>query len=306
LAHSTGINKWVLKNARSAGISIEHATWTREVLPEITDILVSIQYNGESIHGWGADRQEELALTKAFAEATERVVVHEQKMTNSNGLAAHTDPTLACELAVNELQERDLFLCHYLTRTPFVRIFSPENKYPELEAWLVMGGIKQNFFHLGNQGIVYLLDGRSAQIPFGFIISISRKNSAAEATDSAVISASRTAHRLYSKHRTLQTLTLNEFRKIKHPSFSHHGELALDVDFANQIAYLFEGAGHTIPELNSAAPALQLFQPQIESLRSCSLHVAHAISDKYQSCSLPIGNRLFYSSPDFIICFDGS
>jgi hypothetical protein len=73
------------------------------------------------VSGRGIAKDLDLSVTKAAAECLERTffLAAEQNVRTTNGLAVHTSLITAASSAMLELIERDLFLCHYLSKTPF-------------------------------------------------------------------------------------------------------------------------------------------------------------------------------------------
>ncbi len=109
---------WLLQNKAELELRVERLHWINEWLPGMHDIRVIIYRGGQSFVGRGIADNPDLALTKAGAEAIERAYCLLNGI-SSCGVAVHTDESLAQLNAKLELIERDLFFCHYLTRTPF-------------------------------------------------------------------------------------------------------------------------------------------------------------------------------------------
>ncbi len=282
MAHPQKLKSWILSAAASKSIRVEQGTWISEFFPTFADISATTNINGEEIAGSAFGENEDLALTKAIAEMLERAIIREHAFPNSNGTAAHITAEAAAIHATQELQERDLFLCHFLTRTPFAAISQPGRKTHMFTQWLQHHKVKLSLYELGSTGALCLIDGRSAAKPFGFIISTSLNETRDEATLSTVLSAGRRAHRILTQNQPLQSLTLNEFSKIDRPNFQHHGQLALNIDYANSIAYLFANG--------SPAGAQPQVNPEIETLMSkkplladCPLVVTRATSPDVQN-----------------------
>lgn len=114
--------RWFLSSADKYSIRVTRYTWTKEYLPGLCDYGVSIALDGRSFQGRGTDFDEQIALSKAIAEAFERAVGFKLGLINSNGLAAHVTKDLAVKTASLELIERDRFLCHFLLRQSFFNL----------------------------------------------------------------------------------------------------------------------------------------------------------------------------------------
>ena len=115
------LSQWLLDNYKELELKATQVKWVREWLPGFSDFEVSITISGKVHRGRGIDRNQNLAFTKAGAEALERAICNENKIL-SCGVATHTDLESAKLNAKTELIERDRFFCHYLTQTPFKKI----------------------------------------------------------------------------------------------------------------------------------------------------------------------------------------
>lgn len=86
---------------------------------------------GKRIYGYGDSERELFAYEKAIAELLEREAMFlcgiPLGIKTTNGLAAHRQTFLAKQTAKIELQERDAFLRHWLTRTPLLKIPDPDD-----------------------------------------------------------------------------------------------------------------------------------------------------------------------------------
>ncbi len=100
--------------------------------------------SGRAIAGLGVDLKEQYAYRKAIFEYFERKAVIsvglQNGFTSTNGVAAHRYPALAFRAAMNELFERDAFLRHWYSRTPFIAVddlssLSPQIRLDELHAF---------------------------------------------------------------------------------------------------------------------------------------------------------------------------
>ncbi len=95
-----------------------------QTLPSYSSIKSSIVWKNEKIiYGFGDDEKHSLAALKSISEIIERVVVIENCISNSSGVATHLTPDFAKQNAYTELIERDAVMCHWLTKTPGRRFF---------------------------------------------------------------------------------------------------------------------------------------------------------------------------------------
>lgn len=85
--------------------------------------------DGSSVAGLGSDRDEKRAYRKAVFEYFERKAVLtvgvDYGFDSTNGVGAHRYPALAFRAGLNELYERDAFLRHWYSQSPFLRLETP-------------------------------------------------------------------------------------------------------------------------------------------------------------------------------------
>lgn len=279
---------WALKNAAPLDLKIEHTTWISEFFPDLTDVAVHIHISDHKWDGWGWGRSEEIALAKAIAEAMERSVLQQYVFPTSNGLAAHLTPEKAANAARSELIERDLFLSHFLTKTP-LQSFKNESdlgSVSKFRNWLSERGADLKFYNLSDLGTLCLIDGRRAG--FGFSIGIAIKGSLSESVIASTIEAGRRVHRILTGRDKLNPMQIEEFLSLGRPSFTDHGRLSLNPAYANQIAFLFETDIEWTPSLLCEVDVEPLFLSNSE-LTPCPLHFARATS--------PAAQNLFLGAP---------
>lgn len=276
MANSSGLNRWILQNVGPLGIQIERSKWISNLFPGVSDIAVSLQIGERSFHGWGIDASADIALNKAIAELFERFVMSENGFSNSNGMAAHITEKAAMDSAVKELVERDLFFCHFLTKTPFKKIEDFGIVPEPFSKWLNQNGIKVSFFCLGESGAICLIDGRKALNSFGFVMSLSLRDRLEESKLSSLLVAARSAHRIYSLPEEIGSISLEEFSRLERYDFHSHGRLARDVEYANQIAFLFEEEASSPGFELQIRPNARLIFPISQKFNNCPLFVARA------------------------------
>lgn len=233
---------WLLSHSNEYQLKIETMSWIDKAFPGWTDVHCALAIKGNELSSWGASESPDIALLKAFAEATEREVLHHSGRPTSNGFAAHISPSKARRNAMYELIERDLFLCHFLTKTPF----SPFPKKLK-KNWKWLFQIKKlirdldlriRYYMLGNSGLVCAIDGLESNNAIGFIFGASYKENLEEAAISATIESLRQAYFIRISNNT-NNLSLEQFLLIEKPNFKDHGDLAINLDYAHQIAALF-------------------------------------------------------------------
>lgn len=248
---------WAIKNAKELGLIITQQIWVNR-LKLATDIELhsfscEVNINGLKVKGFGKDKKQDIAIKKSIIEAIERVLIHEYNLETSNGVAGHVIFDLAKKNAINELIERDLFLCHFLTKIPYQEI-SDELIKPELKKiqyFLEKHKIKISLFYLGEVGCLGLLDGQYADRSFGYIVSSSYSESIESAIENTVFNLTQSGFYRLNENNDLSDqmpLSIEDFKCIKHPNFKHHGLLALHQDYVNSISFLFENKKNEIQD----------------------------------------------------------
>lgn len=245
MADATRAIGWILSQ-NSFNVKIESAEWIGEILPGWTDICCTVNFGDREVVAWGASDSTDVALLKAFAEAAERGVFLKGSAGTSNGFAAHLNREDARKNALNELLERDLFLCHFLTNTPFksldVSLLKDSSQIARINAFSTRLGLRTRYFHLGRSGVLCVCDGLFNQPKVGFVVGASYKEDINLSFLGATVETLRQAHfnEKLRVNRQLKVLTLSQFSELAQPRFEDHGALALDVEYAESISNLFE------------------------------------------------------------------
>ena len=130
--------RWVLKNASQLNLNVQEASWTKDWLSGYSNMQVTIEVADQKIIGHGFASSKELAFLKAAGEAIERAICLENNL-RSTGVATYPSIEGAQLRASNELKERDVFLCHYLTGVPFQRQLEVSGFEPAQEKLKVEG-----------------------------------------------------------------------------------------------------------------------------------------------------------------------
>ena len=289
---------WLLERSGQFELKIHQHDWIEPVLEGWIDLNCSFTFQGKVLNTWGASDNNDIALVKAFAEALERVSMLTSQYQHSNGFAAHTDQESAHENAKRELLERDLFFCHYLTKTPLVPFKLPSNWFWASDAvdWAEQNGLEMSFYHLGSTGLVCRVDGRHHENAFGLIMGLAFKQTHEASALSAFIEAGRATSLQRLMPFPTKSLSISEFWEIEKPQFGHHGRLALDVGYASSISELFgtDPAAVVPQELGFDLLTTEEIKIQHPDLADCPYFFAKASSAKAQ--------ELFLGSPkaDFL------
>ena len=115
---------WLFENRRELKLKAFVNIWVKDWLPGHEDVRVKLEIKGKTFEGRGISTDQDSSFLIAGAEAVERAYCEDLGI-NSNGVALHTDKEKAKLNARCELIERDSFLCHFLTKTPFARVVLP-------------------------------------------------------------------------------------------------------------------------------------------------------------------------------------
>jgi len=113
MAYNKRINH-ILTNAESLKLKVKKLSWGNDYLGGLYDFRIKTNLFGEDSWGVGIDIDEETAFLKAFSESVERGYCKKNKI-RSHGVSVHWTVEDAKRNSLNELIERDVFLCHYLT-----------------------------------------------------------------------------------------------------------------------------------------------------------------------------------------------
>lgn len=107
-------------------------------IPGYVSLSATIRYGQVRAQGFG-EGPEQLAISKAISEATERAVqkyfaLNTGQAESSNGWACHTSSTLAVQSAIMELTERDVALSNWESNGPFYEV--PSSLWPsKITSW---------------------------------------------------------------------------------------------------------------------------------------------------------------------------
>lgn len=151
---------------------------------KLYDYRVSALYKNNKIVATGQSPEKNTAFIKASAELIERMIFYslETRNKSTSGLAVHIDEDEAIKNARNELIERDLFLCHYLTKTPWLEIYPriKSSLHNKIVSKLRSSGYQIRFGQLSNEDghitTVCAATGKNTRPEIGYIIGLSTKS----------------------------------------------------------------------------------------------------------------------------------
>ncbi len=174
------------------GAEFKKVTIPLETLGWLHTIHFSLPDKSLNYYGLGSDTNEKLAYVKAVVEFYERKAFYDVgikcSFTSTNGIAGHRFYNLAHKAAIAELYERDAFLCHWYSQTPFLKIENTNSNVQNVVTELSSMKIKTLFrsTYLGFQKIVlcFLVNEQTG----GFALGLSNgKPNTAKAFSEAVI-----------------------------------------------------------------------------------------------------------------------
>lgn len=265
---------------------IQKLLWVNDVFPGNFDTAVTLHYQNQKWNGFGFATSADLSLVKAITELIERTVMVDYKLRTSNGLAGHDNLEGATRSAVSELIERDLFLCHFYSGIPFGKNQKTALVDCKLDAaveWMNEHGISSSVHRLGQTGACIALRGITAVKKFGVIVASSYKPTFEDSVQTCAAEALRIAHSLTCMAEKIETIKLSDFLLITKHDFSMHQKLALDLEYAARIKFLFEGEG----EINYSPPPISKIEvtelkPSADFFPGCPLVFAKATSKNIQ------------------------
>lgn len=247
--NSKKIIDWSLKYCEELFLQVEYYTGLKAFFPSLFDIGILIKINDQTYYGRGSDENEEVAYCKALSEAIERSILEIYKLENSNGLAIHPDLNTAISNAQDELIERDAFFCHYFLNRGFfeIEISSSKIKFENFNSLF-----KVSFYELcksdNSIGVVCSLNGKGVAKPFGNIMGTAYGYDLNGVAEKALIEALRMFVFFYKSTNSI-SMSEHEFCNLKSFSFSHHGKLAIDLDYSEKLEHLFK---HEQMSINSS------------------------------------------------------
>lgn len=229
---------WILNHAEALNLKINNFQWNVPGL-NLVDCSVTYSINGEELKGRGSAQTEELALIKAFCEGLDRFAFYQTTEPNTNGFAAHTSQEQAILNAQCELAERDAFLSHYFTETPFLDapldLRTTLNNDPALD-YLDSNKVAYKILQMTSPQdahcYLFLANGLHCQKPFGLALGGSCHPNPTQALRSAAIEGLR--HVVSSLNGQADpSLNIDEFSDFSTHGPEDHIRLSSDLDYAS-------------------------------------------------------------------------
>lgn len=235
------IEKWLAANISKLEIITNQLTKIQEFFPNLYDFETTITVNGRKFHGRGTKSDEDLAITVSLIESLERIVVRHSKISTTNGVAAHPTRRQAEKKSLFELIERDLFLSHFLTKTPLTPLSYPQKIPSKVRDYINEASDRLSFYKMRQAnvgtGYVCLITGGNR---WGGIFGLSFGN---ENHDELIQSAFLEAFRQYSylrfSNQLEESLSLEDFNNLKTWNFKSHALLSRNLNYFKSISDLF-------------------------------------------------------------------
>jgi hypothetical protein len=254
MAFENVISSWVLTHRKELNLRVTVLRWPQTLDLELHDLHVQITWEGHIYLGRGSGSSQEEAFDKAVTEAMERTMLRSLGVKTSNGVACHLDQKLAEDSAKAELIERDLFLCHFFTQTPFRPFFEKKLRsiFLDFSIELPIFNKSKKYFSRKNiplviydcgfsdhlHTVLVCAFGKNYKNPFGFVFGSACKKNLKQAIESATIECLRHLVSVIQEP-SLETLSEEKFLEKSSWDFHDHGSLGLNLSYFKKIEHLF-------------------------------------------------------------------
>ena len=297
MATTEKLIKYMLDNQEALDLEVEHFNWTKSWGLNLYDLEVKITIDDRFFTGRGTDENQELAFCKASAEALERATVFYSPLKNSNGVAAHIDRSKAIEASKNELLERDIYLCHYLTTIPMKRIDYDKiaKKDKIIKGIIVKLAAKELDLHILEMNsaldnihtICVAVFGEQSTSPFGMTIGFGTNADLITAIKSALFESMRNVSNFMENPKDIPAIDVIQFWASETITGREHLQLSKSFIFTSHVKDYFEKSNHTYENTYSwntevNAIVTEEVVADIPLLNNAPLHVYYSSSDKVQ------------------------
>jgi len=246
----TNLYEWLIQNKMKMDIKLQKILLPRELKGEVHFYKASIKSNKEPEFGWGYSSDKKTALIKACAESVERCIFdhYQYDLLTTNGLAVHSTFNDAKHNSINELIERDSFLSHYLTKTPFISFDNhavKNNIYKPLKNFALKYGIELHLRKMsapsGMHAFVCATYGKNCILKkYGLLLGLGCDRDENTAIERALLECAVQVFFYLSTSIDDESITLDHFiRKGDQVSLSDHRSLHLNVNYMNHTKKLF-------------------------------------------------------------------
>ena len=230
--------KYITNHFKSFDLKINNLQWPKKYGINFYDIVLKFIIDKETYTGRGSSSSGNLAIIKAFSEAVERYSCVFYNLPSTNGLAIHTSKEKSIINSINELKERDLFLCHYLTSTKMnpAKLDSLSPLSNDLINLIETNRSKVIFLQMRpssdyENGICVIIDGRNDEkCLFGAIVGTCYGENYIDTLENALIECARDYISIIENG--LQSLTLDQFVRKDSYTPQDHLMVARNYDYA--------------------------------------------------------------------------
>lgn len=288
------IFKKIIRVVDELDLKIEKIQPTRNLFPFLHHVHCRIvPDSGREYIGRGIALTESIAFEKAIGEALERYChVYSRMFSTTNGMALHTDVGVARAGAFQELLERDAYLCHFYTRTPFYRFESDDidgSIFEDTRKILKQHGFELKISRLSSAEEFFIAaalccgaDGTK----YGFSIGLACKKNSIQAIDCAILETLSHLPGILAGELP-RILTKHEFQNLSKVEVHDVAALAMNPDYRHQMNDFFsESRPFLSSDFNPSVTFHEVIVPPV--LKELELFVVKAASSECQ--------ELFFSS----------
>ncbi|USN48033.1 MAG: YcaO-like family protein [Pseudobdellovibrionaceae bacterium] len=252
MASKEKLAQWLFDNRNQLQLKTLLGTWVKDWLPGFNDIRVQLQVDGKPYTGRGIAADQDQAFLIAGAEAIERAYCDNLGI-HSNGIALHTNEENAKLNAKMELLERDGFLCHFLTKTPFADLKTPSGINIDFEQ--IKNRLKNLRVEITLKKVIYsypqitlcIARKTEGENPFSCILGLGSHEDIKVSTTKAITEClSNVVWRLEDKN--VKTINIENFKNKSHHSSMDHQMLYLEDDNDLSLNWIFysENSSNTV------------------------------------------------------------
>ncbi len=248
------IISWIREYQKALNIKITAYKWPSTVGVNFFDCSVECVFMDRRLTGGATGLSEELALTKALAELTERAAMINSKQGTSNGFAAHTTKDRVKILARREIVERDSFFYHYLCQQSPNSINFKECLSTTAHCcheFFDYNGVNFNLSELQSltdeKVVLAVGDGLKSNNPFGLCIGLGCDETLELAAEKAFWECCRHLVVAVTDLNKRKSINLDSFNKIADPGPLEHMALAMDLDYAQEAMKWLKPRAREVP-----------------------------------------------------------
>lgn len=277
-----------------------------DALPGYHECSASLRVGRTWYVGHGQAKTQTAALAKAAGEAIERWlfarVTAGRRGVTSSGFAVHPVAARAESNARRELVERDLFLCHMLTGTPFnpipARVLEAHDESRRMRAYLDRRGIELRLGELpsetGVSVVICAAFGRRFRPAFGAVVGMGAHARLDRAMTKAVLECWGGLLAVLFQG-PQPTLSRAAFRRLPAPNVDDHYHFAMHAEGGRSLRPMFADAmAVTVERRASPRFTTRVWSPLPRPFESCPIVGARSTSEELQPLffGLPSAEKL--------------